>query len=264
MYRNIIFSVLSLSFFLFSLILPQHTLAMPNTVSANSPTLTGTVIETMNAASYTYMLIESNTGQKWIAIPETSVKAGSTVNYVDGMVMKNFKSNTLNRTFDSIVFSPGLADATGKTTKKTETNNSFAAAVKAEKQMAPSSPPMETSGGSAVAIVPFEEIAIEKSSAENGYSVEEIFKQAKALNGKTIQIHAKVVKFSPNIMGRNWVHLQDGTGNPMQNTHDLVVTTPETVELHSTVTLEGVLTAKKDFGAGYKYDAIIENASLVK
>jgi hypothetical protein len=50
----------------------------------------------------------------------------------------------------------------------------------------------------------------------------------------------------------------------MKNTHDLVVTTPETVELHSTVTLEGVLAAQKDFGAGYKYNAIIENASLLK
>ncbi len=264
MYRNIIFSVLFLSFFLFSLILPQNILAMPKTVSANSPTLTGTVIETMNAAGYTYMLIESENGQKWIAIPETSVKKGSTVNYVDGMIMKNFKSTSLNRTFDSIVFSPGLAGATGKTPHKTVADSSFAAAVKAEKTMAPSSPPMETSGGSAVAIVPFEEIAIEKSPADNGYSVEEIFKQAKTLNGQKIQIHAKVVKFSPNIMGRNWVHLQDGTGNPMQNTHDLVVTTSEIVELHSTVNLEGVLAAKKDFGAGYKYDALIENASLVK
>ncbi len=264
MYRKFVLSVLSLSFFFFGLIQPQNLSAMPKTVSANSPTLTGTVIETMNAASYTYMLIESETGQKWVAIPETSVKKGSTVSYVDGMVMKNFKSNSLNRTFDSIVFSPGLAGATVKTTQKAVSNNSFAAAVKAEKKMAPSSPPMETSGGSAVAIVPFEEISIEKSSADNGHSVEEIFKQAKALNGKKIQIHAKVVKFSPNIMGRNWVHLQDGSGNPMQNTHDLVVTTAETVELHSTVTLEGTLTAKKDFGAGYKYDAIIENASLVK
>ena len=65
-------------------------------------------------------------------------------------------------------------------------------------------------------------------------------------------------------MGRNWIHLQDGTGDPMSNTHDLVVTTTETVENGKTITIEGVLAANKDFGAGYKYVAIVEDAKTVK
>ena len=65
-------------------------------------------------------------------------------------------------------------------------------------------------------------------------------------------------------MGKNWIHLQDGTGNPMQNSHDLVVTSAETVEVGSIVTIEGTLAAEKDFGAGYKYDAIVEDAAIIK
>ena len=65
-------------------------------------------------------------------------------------------------------------------------------------------------------------------------------------------------------MGKNWIHLQDGTGDPMHNSHDLVVTSAENVEVGNIVTLEGTLAAEKDFGAGYKYDAIIEDAVVIK
>ena len=65
-------------------------------------------------------------------------------------------------------------------------------------------------------------------------------------------------------MGKNWIHLQDGSGNPMHNSHDLVVTTSETVEVDNIVTIEGTLAAEKDFGAGYKYAAIIEDAAIIK
>ena len=64
-------------------------------------------------------------------------------------------------------------------------------------------------------------------------------------------------------MGRNWIHLQDGTGNPESNTHDLVVTTSqEPAADWDIITIEGVLAADKDFGSGYSYAAIIEEASI--
>jgi hypothetical protein len=123
---------------------------------------------------------------------------------------------------------------------------------------------MPASGGSSGAVAPLQEISIPKADAENGYTVEELFTKAKELNGKKVRLRGKVVKFSPNIMGKNWVHIQDGTGNPMNNTHDMVVTTSETVAVDAVVTLEGILAAEKDFGAGYKYVGIIEQASLIK
>lgn len=242
-------------------------MAMPKAEApSDAPTASGTIIETMDASGYTYMLVETGAGQSWVAIPATTVEKGATVNYYEGMVMKNFTSKTLNRTFDAVVFSPGLAGQSNEVPRKSVQEDSFAAAVKAEKGVAVTSPDpaMAASGGSSGAIAPLEEISVEKSMAPNGYSVEEIFTKAKELSGKKIQVRGKVVKFSPLIMGKNWIHLQDGSGNPMQNSHDLVVTTGETVEVDSIVTMEGILAAEKDFGAGYKYAAIVEEASTVK
>lgn len=259
-------------FFLFNILtafsLAAHSaLAMPKaTQESDIPTASGTVIETMDASGYTYMLVETATGQNWVAIPETKVGTGSTVEYYQGMVMKDFASKTLDRTFPAITFSSGLAGPSGKSVQPqvAAADDSFSAAVKAERGAASTASEMTSSSGSTGAIVPLEEIAIEKSSAANGYSVEEIFSKAGELNGQKIQVRAKVVKFSPLIMGKNWIHLQDGTGNPMHNSHDLVATTDETIEVESVVVVEGILAADKDFGAGYTYSAIIENATVAK
>jgi len=259
-------------FLLFSIaILPGQLNAMPDKgASTAGRSFTGKVIETINASGYTYMLLESGGKTTWVAIPETAVVAGTVVKYFEGMVMENFTSKSLNRTFDAIVFSSGLSDAAislDTAPIKAPKTDSFAAAVKAESSAQPMAVAPEgnqMSGGSSGAVVPFSELSVEKSTAPNGYSVSEIFQKAKDLSGKKVQIRGKIVKFSPMIMGKNWIHLQDGTGDPMHNSHDLVITTNDTVELNSIITLEGILSANKDFGAGYKYEAIVEKASILK
>jgi len=247
------------SFFLFLTI----TSILSTSAGVLAQTSTGMVIETIDSSGYTYMLIDSGAGKKWVAIPESKVTEGEKVTYKDGMVMKDFSSKTLNRTFDSIIFSPGLAGKTEVQPQNNTTDDSFATAIKTEQSKVTSpTPAMEASGGSLGAITPFQEINVGKSMAANGYTVEEIFAQAKKLNGQKISLHGVVTKVSVNIMGRNWVHLQDGTGNPMQNSHDIVATTSEQPELNSKITIEGILAAEKDFGAGYKYAAIIEQATV--
>lgn len=265
MHRKLILPILSVLFSFTLFFQPQLGMAMPKTeVPAGAPAITGTVAETMNAAGYTYMLIDSGARKTWVAIPATTVEKGATVSYYAGMVMENFNSKTLDRTFDAVVFSPGLADENVQPVEQATTDDSFSAAIKAEKSAVIPDAAAALSAGSAGAIAPLEEISIEKAAAENGYSVEEIFTKAKDLAGKKVQVHGKVVKFSPMIMGKNWIHLQDGTGDPMQNSHDLVVTTGETVAVDSIITIEGILAAEKDFGAGYKYAAIVEDAAVIK
>ncbi len=265
MHRKFTLFIFSIFFSLTPVFLPQQSTAMPKAAtSADNPTAGGTVIETMNSSGYTYLLVENGTGKTWLAIPETSVKKGETVEYYQGMVMNNFTSKTLDRTFESIVFSPGLVDKKGKASRPAATDDSFTAAVKAEKATSKPEPSMAMSGGSNGAVVPLKDISIEKAKGANGYSVGEIFEKADQLAGKKVRVRGKVVKFNPMIMGKNWVHLQDGTGNPMQNSHDLVVTTQETVDVGSIVTIEGVVAANKDFGAGYKYAAIVEDAVIIK
>lgn len=240
--------------------------AMPKAApSEGGQTISGKVVESMNAAGYTYLLVATDAGEKWVAIPETQVAKGSTVSYMDGMVMRDFVSKSLNRTFPSIVFSPGLAKASTTTTSQPAQNDSFASAIAKEQnnKNQPAAIP-EVSGGSIGAVVPFNELSVEKVDASNGYNVEEIFTKGKELDGKKIQIRGKVVKFSPMIMGKNWIHIQDGTGDPMKNTHDLVITTNDSLEVGQISILEGTLAANKDFGAGYKYQVIIEEASIIK
>jgi hypothetical protein len=104
---------------------------------------------------------------------------------------------------------------------------------------------------------------MERAAGENGFTVAELFGKAQELDGKSVRVRGQVVKFNANIMGRNWLHIQDGTGSPDANTHDLVITTSQEAAADwDIITMEGVLAANKDFGSGYSYSVIIEEASL--
>jgi len=258
-----------------SLVYQTDGFAMPkaNTAAKQVETVTGTVLEAMNASGYTYMQVDTGKDKVWVAIPATEVKKGDTITYNQGMVMPDFHSKTLGRSFKQIIFSSGLAgqgagnphkSSTSPHGKKSE-GDSFSDAVKAESgPAAATSKPPQVSGGSAGATAPLMESKVEKASGENGYTVEEIFTKSKELNGKKVRVKGKIVKYNPNIMGKNWIHLQDGTGDPMANTHDLVVTTEEKLSSQDIITIEGTMTANKDFGAGYKYAVIVEGAKIIK
>jgi len=243
--------------------------------------VTGKVLETMDAAGYTYLRVATDAGEIWVAVNQTGVKVGEDVTFMDGMVMQNFFSKTLDRTFPEIVFSSGLVGTktmppSGMPSTNTASNpfsqppgmpaatgaDSFSQALSSEG--APGSSAIgNMMTGSQKAVVPFAEIKVEKAPGANSYTVNEIFSKAAELNGKTVIIRGKVVKVSPRIMGRNWVHIQDGTGNPEENTHDLVITTSQDAEADwDIITMEGVLAANKDFGAGYSYTVIIEDAKI--
>jgi hypothetical protein len=112
--------------------------------------------------------------------------------------------------------------------------------------------------------VPLTKLKVEKSTAQNGYTVAELFVKRASLNKQKVTVRGQVVKVNPNIMGRNWIHIQDGTGDPAKNTHDLVVTSADIAEKGAIISVEGTLAADKDFGYGYKYDVIVEDAVLTK
>ena len=227
--------------------------------------VTGKVLESMDAAGYTYINVETETGEKWIAVNQSAVEVGEEVTFMDGMAMQNFFSKSLDRTFPEIVFSSGLVGkgATPPGMPPAGTGaDSFSQALSSEgTALAPAAGEMVT--GSKKAVVEFADIKVDKAPGENSYTVADIFSKATELNGQTVVIRGKVVKVSPRIMGRNWIHIQDGTGNPEDSTHDLVITTSQEAGADwDVITMEGVLTANKDFGSGYSYAVIIEEASL--
>ncbi len=238
--------------------------------------LSGKVLETMDSGGYTYVLLATEDGEKWVAAPKTVVTVGQSAAFAPGMVMRNFKSETLGRTFDEVVFSSGAAGAGG--------GKSMAAAAgtcpsgkgtSAESGSAPHIG-MGGMGGMGAATVsgmgalkssgrvtvPPVDLKIEKAAGENAFTVSEIYQQGADLNQKKVAVRGKVVKVSANIMGKNWIHLQDGTGKPETGTHDLVFTSQQKPTVGEIVVAEGILAADKDFGAGYRYEVIVEESEF--
>ena len=95
---------------------------------------------------------------------------------------------------------------------------------------------------------------------KDGKTVQEVYQEKDKLNGKRVTMRGKVVKFNEAIMGKNWLHLRDGTGKEPAN--DLTVTTQAKAKVGDTVLLDGTVTLDKNLGAGYNYDAIIEDAKV--
>lgn len=223
---------------------PSEKMPSPAEAPNDHAVLSGNVVETMNAGGYTYALIEKNGKKTWVAVPETKITVGRQVTFQPGQEMKEFTSKSLNRTFETIVFSGGVASET--------------AADPGQKVDA------KHAGSKAAVVKSAEKISVEKARGPNSYTVAEIFSRSKKLNKKTALVKARVVKVSAGIMGRNWIHLQDGTGDASRGTSDLIATSQELPAVGDVITMKGIIYKDKDFGSGYKYTVIMENASIQK
>ena len=214
--------------------------------AAKPELLSGKVVEILNAGGYTYFALEKDGKKTWVAVSKTEGKVGDIMTFRPGSEMKNFKSKSLDRTFESIIFSEGVASPEisqqdlGKKKLKQD------AAVPAGKDGKPL------------------DVKVEKAGGANGYTVAELYEKSGALNGTDVVVTGKVVKVSKNIMGKNWVHLQDGSGDNATGTNNLVTTTQDIVVVGDVVTAKGKLAKDKDFGGGYQYAVIIEETTLVK
>ena len=213
--------------------------ATPMGAESTGEEIIGTVVETMNTGGYTYVQVDTGEEKVWAAAPEFKVKTGDLVTVPRGMLMRNHHSKTLDRTFDEIYFVSGIrvAGAEEPSEKKTASPHGNIAA-KAPKDI-------DFSG-------------IKKP--KGGKSVEELYAEKDSLNGKEVTVRGKVVKFSSNIMGKNWMHIQDGTGG--KDTNDLTVTTKGVAKVGDTVVIKGKMAADKDLGFGYKYTILVEDASV--
>jgi hypothetical protein len=197
--------------------------------------LTGKVIETMDSGGYTYVQIENSGKKTWVAVPKTKVEKGQNISFSPGAEMQNFESKTLKRKFDSIIFSGGIVG-----------------------QKAGGEAKSPGSKGSAVTVT--EKIKVDKATGPDAYTVAEIFKNSKKLQEKKVVVRGKVVKVAEGVMKKNWVHIQDGTGDAGNN--DLVVTSDNLPKVGDVVTASGILYNDKDFGGGYRYKVIIEKADI--
>lgn len=213
----------------------------------DTSSLSGNIIETMNSGGYTYLCIEKDGKKTWVAIPETKVAVGEDISLPPGYEMINFTSKTLNRTFDKIVFTTGPSSQHGAH-GASDKMSVHGGAMSSKDAEAPTN----------------EKIKVEKATAPNAYTVAELFEKRAELDKKNVAVSGKVVKVSAVIMGKNWLHIQDGSGNTKDGNNDLVVTTQDISNVGDVVTVNGILYKDKDFGSGYKYNVIVEDASIKK
>jgi len=120
------------------------------------------------------------------------------------------------------------------------------------------------SGGSKGAKAPAASgpIKVEKAKGADAYTVSETYEKIEKLEKKTVSVRGQVVKVSKGIMGKNWVHLQDGSGDAGKGTNNLVVTSQDVPKVGDVVTAKGTIYKDKDFGAGYLYKVIVEEATV--
>lgn len=205
--------------------------AAENAVSPALGVLKGEVLEVKDAGSYTYLRLKTSEGETWAAVSQSVVKQGAQVTIENAMTMTNFESKSLKKTFKTIVFG-NLAGAANK--------------------VAPHSVMTSDLG----------DIHVAKATGANARTVAEINSKVAELKDKPVLVHGKVVKFNPGIMGKNWVHLRDGSGTEADNSNDILVTTQSRAKVGDVVTVKGTVRADKDFGSGYAYKVLIEEATL--
>jgi len=211
--------------------------------AAQVTVIKGQVLEVKDVENYTYMLLKTATGDTWVAVSTAPVIKGAAVTIVDAEQMDNFESKTLNKKFSKIFFG------------KLEHPKLTAAQQQAQ---------VAAAHGEAAKAPVLTDVKVPKATGADAYTVAELVTKASALKDKPVLVRAKVVKFSPNIMNKNWVHLRDGSGAAKDGTDDILATTQERVKVGDVVQIKGVLRNNKDFGAGYVYPVIIEDGKLQK
>jgi len=212
---------------------------------AKVPGKSGTVLETMDAATYTYLKVDTGTETFWAATNKTLIKIGDAVVVPEGTPMPNFYSKSLDRTFEMVYFVSSVL-----------VGGEMAGAAPAD--MPAGHPPMTGSPTVAEkADVDFSGI----TTVEGGVTVADVYANKAELAGKSIKVRGKVVKYSAQIMGKNWLHIQDGSGT--EGSNDLTITTTVEAKVGDTVLASGVLAVDRDFGYGYQYGVIVEDADVI-
>lgn len=200
--------------------------------------------EVLQTNQYTYIRAKEGENEIWIAVSKMEAAVGKTYFFKGGLPMTDFKSKELNRTFKEILFVDNLSsndaakDNTGAVTTQTG---------------------QAVSTGSAV---PMEKKDVKLKHAKGEMSIASLYENKKTYAGKTVKIKGEVMKFTPGVMKKNWIHLQDGTD--YKGKFDLVATTDQEVKVGDIITVEGMINLDKDFGYNYFYDVLMEDAKVTK
>jgi hypothetical protein len=212
--------------------------------AAKADGLHGKVLERLDAGRYSYLRLSTSSGEIWAAVLLTKASIGSEVTIENPMPMDGFETKTLNRKFDRIYFGTLQQPEVVETAETAKTLQDAHAGV-----FEPASA---------------EPIKVQKATGSEGRTIAEIFAQKAQLKDRNVAVTGKVVKVNANIMGRTWIHVRDGSGDPKSRTNDLTVTTQGSATVGDTITVKGTVHTDKNLGMGYVFPVIIEDATITK
>ncbi|MCY1721075.1 hypothetical protein OU798_12025 [Prolixibacteraceae bacterium Z1-6] len=199
------------------------------------------VNEVIQTSQYTYLRVSENSAERWVAVSKMDATVGNTYYYDSELQMTNFHSKELDRDFETIYFI------------NTVSTNPIAGH---------STPPADnTIAGHSGKTETKQDGAVSFEKAGNEITIAQIFENPENYSNKEIEIRGIVVKVNKQIMGKNWIHIQDGSS--FNNNFDLTITSQDLPSVNDEVTFKGTIFLNKDFGAGYAYDVIMENAVIV-
>lgn len=189
----------------------------------------------MDASNYTYVRVKTASGDIWAASGTFKVAVGDQVSVPLENPMQNFRSESLKRDFPVIYFASSISRSGEAAAAMPQTGSTNPGPVTVTEKIAP---------------------------APGGVTIASVVTGSKALAGKTVTIRGKVVKFNGGILGLNWMHIQDGSGVVKDGSHDITVTSTATAAVGDVVTITGTVVVDKDFGSGYSYAVLIQNAAV--
>lgn len=234
----------------------------PAQQTAGKQELRGTVAESMDAAGFTYVRLATKNGDEWVVLSPVKVTKGEELVVETGLVTEKFESKSLNRSFDKVTFArlvsggTPLAPQGGSPDHVAAMNGAMPAGHPAVADMAAQHAsaahgPAETA-----------EVKVPKAEGPGAHTVQELWAGRNDLGDTNVVVRGKVVKALSGIMGKNWLHLRDGSGSRAAGDDDITVTTNDTAKVGDVVIVSGTLRVDKDFGAGYKYAVLIEDGKV--
>ncbi|MEW8314182.1 MAG: hypothetical protein AB2669_14110 [Candidatus Thiodiazotropha endolucinida] len=214
-------------------------------VADEEGSISGTVAEVIDVGNYTYIqLSEQGT---WIATSHLPVVVGDTIEYRGGIEMRDLYSKALDRKFDSVIF----VQAAKQVDESVESSRHQT--LKGEGH---GNENRQTQRLTTVQVP----IPGEIPQLADGKTIADIMADATQLNEQSVSLRARVIKVSPNIMGKNWITLQDGTGTPPND--KLIATSTEQVMPGELVIASGVIRYNVDIGSGYTYKVLLEQTKF--
>jgi hypothetical protein len=220
---------------------------------SGSEFITVKVKQVEQVSGYTYLLVKGKGPEYWVAVPTMEASAGETYNYQGGMLMQDFHSKELDKTFKEVIFIDALLTEAPSSALSVGQNEASSMGISNPHGSKDATPGSKTR-------IAKSDIYVE--GCEGCISIAELYANPASYEGKTVRVRGEIAKFNPAIMKRNWAHIQDGTEH--EGKFDLTLTSQESFEVGAIVTVEGVVALNMDFGYGYSYELLMEETIVVE